>query len=93
MCLLLCNEGMYTVVLMCCIILPRPTHFLICSVGFAVINSDDNEIKEDGKAREIACGTEKGKHKCKNQKSAGNSFVCMGIQITRSDIKWSFNKY
>lgn len=46
-------------------------HLWICSDGFAVTNSDDNETNEDGKARVIACGTEKGKHKCKNQKSAG----------------------
>ncbi|KXJ21076.1 hypothetical protein AC249_AIPGENE27746 [Exaiptasia diaphana] len=43
------------------------------SHGFAVENYHDNYVEdEDGsKLRSLICGTEKGKHKCKNAKTAG----------------------
>ncbi len=46
-------------------------YFSNCSVGFAAIYPQDNEVMEEGKGRILGCGTEKGKHKCKNKKTAG----------------------
>ncbi|CAB3997256.1 Hypothetical predicted protein [Paramuricea clavata] len=41
------------------------------SSGFAVINDKDNQVMEGENVRVLKCGTEKGKHKCKNQRTAG----------------------
>jgi hypothetical protein len=35
-------------------------------------------VPEEGVARILGCGTEKGKHKCKNQKTAGAN-ICLKI--------------
>lgn len=37
-------------------------------------SSEDNMVAaDDGTKRKLGCGTEKGKHKCKNHRTAGNS--------------------
>lgn len=43
------------------------------SHGFAVEKDEDNSVHDDdgAKTRLLVCGTEKGKHKCKNAKTAG----------------------
>lgn len=48
-------------------------YYWFCSHGFAVHHSDDNSVFDDDskKVRVLVCGTEKGKHKCKNAKTAG----------------------
>ena len=44
-----------------------------CSSGFGVQSEEDDNIKdESGVVRKLNCGTEKGKHKSKNNKTAGN---------------------
>jgi hypothetical protein len=42
------------------------------SSGFGVESIEDSMIEdENGKKKKISCGTEKGKHKCKNNRTAG----------------------
>ena len=44
-----------------------------CSSGFGVQCEEDDNIKdESGVVRKLNCGTEKGKHKSENNKTAGN---------------------
>ena len=43
------------------------------SSGFALREKDDNTVNYDGKHIELSCGTEKGKHKCKKDRTAGES--------------------
>lgn len=39
-------------------------------------NEQDNTTTEpDGRKRKILCGTEKGKHKAKNHRTAGTNFI------------------
>ena len=45
--------------------------YILNSSGFAVLTAEDKEIEENGKTRSLGCGTEKGKHKCANRKTAG----------------------
>ena len=48
--------------------------FCTFSSGFGVESSKDNMVAfDDGTKRQLVCGTEKGKHKCKNHRTAGNS--------------------
>ena len=45
------------------------------SNGFAMESEEDNTIiEEDGKTRNLVCGTEKGRHVTKNNKTAGKTF-------------------
>ena len=42
------------------------------NTGFATFSKDDLQIIDSkGKKRTLKCGTEKGKHKAKNRKTAG----------------------
>ena len=46
---------------------------VVCSSGFAVETEEDQIIKGNTrKQRKISCGTEKGRHKSKNHRTAGN---------------------
>ncbi|XP_044181754.1 uncharacterized protein LOC114956987, partial [Acropora millepora] len=45
---------------------------IVSSSGFAIENVDDCLVQDSsGKKRQLVCGTEKGKHKCKNYRTAG----------------------
>lgn len=42
------------------------------SSGFGVESSEDNMVAvDDGTKWHLVCGTEKGRHKCKNYRTAG----------------------
>ena len=46
---------------------------MLFSSGFGVEKLEDNIIKaDDATKRKLICGTEKGRHKCKNYRTAGN---------------------
>ena len=50
------------------------------SSGFGIASSiDDVVADEEGKTRKIKCGTEKGKHQCKNLRTACNLDNIIGI--------------
>lgn len=48
------------------------TSYTVKNSGFGVESSEDNMVAaDDGTKRQLGCGTEKGKHKCKNHRTAG----------------------
>ena len=42
-------------------------------INVTFYSSGDNTVNYDGKHIELSCGTEKGKHKCKKDRTAGES--------------------
>lgn len=47
--------------------------YIVFSSGFAIGTSDDSLVPDvTGIKRKLLCGTEKGRHKCKNYRTAGN---------------------
>lgn len=46
--------------------------YIHCSSGFGVVSTEDDVVMDEkGEKRKINCGTEKGKHKSKNHRTAG----------------------
>ena len=43
----------------------------IFSSGFGVVETADNSIIDSGSVKRLTCGTEKGRHRCKNDRTAG----------------------
>lgn len=64
-----------------------PTNTIKChySSGFATEDNNDTAVTDTaGKPRKLICGTEKGKHKCKNNKTAG---MFQNSKFIASEIK------
>lgn len=47
--------------------------YIVFSSGFAIETSDDSVVPDvNGVKRKLLCGTEKGRYKCKNFRTASN---------------------
>lgn len=68
----------------------------IVSSGFGEESSEDNVVKDDGGGqRKIKCGTEKGKHKSKNHRTAGTCITIKTPNFNKAHVAkgYIFNKY
>ena len=60
--------------------------YISCSSGFGVVSTEDDVVmNEKGEKRKISCGTEKGKHKSKNHRTAGTTMFKTKVLILNSD--------
>lgn len=67
-----------------------------CSSGFGVVSSEDDVVTDDkGNKRKINCGTEKGKHKSKNHRTAGTCITIKTPNFNKAHVAkgYIFNKY
>ena len=59
--------------------------------GFAVADPDDDQVDGGSGVRTLSCGTEKGKHRCKNRRTAGSlCFLVQFIYVNKCKLyeKW-----
>ena len=61
-------------------------HYISCGSGFGVVSTEDDVVmNEKGEKRKINCGTEKGKHKSKNHRTAGTSTFKTKVFMINAD--------